>query len=395
MEISLILLAAGSGSRLEIAQKKQWLRSGSKPFWLIALENLLKSYDFRQVIVVGEPKMRDFIDEISFDGFDDFEKRAEFFRKFSFVDGGNTRQESLANALAVAISPFVMTSDAARINVNNKLVLRLIDAIKNGDFKAAVPVLECADSVILGKNYINRDELKLIGTPQLSSTDLLKNAIESAIKNNEFFTDDSSALAKMGAKIAYVKGDKTAFKLTNKDDLKALLKSGLNPPENSYFNGHGFDVHRFCDGDFVTLCGAKIPHNQGILAHSDGDAPLHALCDALFGAAGLGDIGEFFPDNDPAFKGANSLKLLERSAKIVRSYGFEIVNADITILCERPKITPHKEKMKENVAKALKIGRNFVNIKATTMEKMGFIGEQIGLGAIANATIKYFDWTKV
>ena len=328
MDISLILLAAGSGSRLEIAQKKQWLRSGSKPFWLIALENLLKSYDFKEVIVVGEPKMRDFIDEIELN-FIKERDFSEFFKKFSFVKGGATRQESLKNALAVANSPFVMTSDAARINVSKQLVLRLIDALKAGDFAAAVPVLECADSVILGKNYIDRDELKLIGTPQISRTELLKHALDT----DEFFTDDSAALAKIGTKITYVKGDKNAFKLTNKDDLKALLKAGLRPPENSYFNGHGFDVHRFCDGDFVTLGGVKIPHNQGILAHSDGDAVLHALCDALFGAAGLGDIGEFFPDTDERYKGADSVQLLKQCAKIVRSYGFEIVNVDLTILC--------------------------------------------------------------
>ena len=389
MEISLILLAAGSGARLEIEQKKQWLRSGAKPFWCLALENLLKSYDFSEVIVVGENKMRDFIDNIE-PGFA-CKNGAEFFKKFTFINGGKTRQESLKNALAVANSPFVMTSDAARINVSRELVLRLISDLKTGDFDAAVPVLKCADSMILGDNYINRDELKLIGTPQLSRTKLLKHALDT----DELFTDDSAALAKIGAKIAYVKGDKNAFKLTNKDDLKALLNAGLTPPENSYFNGHGFDVHRFCEGDFATLCGVKVPHNQGILAHSDGDAPLHALCDALFGAAGLGDIGQFFPDTDERYKGANSLELLKNSAKIVRSYGFEIINADITILCERPKITPYKDKMKANVAAALKIGRNFVNIKATTMEKMGFIGEQIGLGAIANATIKYFDWTKI
>lgn len=368
--ISLIVLCAGSSTRFGLAQKKQWLRSGALPFWLVATQNLLKATHFSKVIIAS----------------DEPEKMRVFAPNFTFIKGGATRQESLENALKFVDTPWVMTSDAARIQISPELVLRLVADMKNAD--CIVPALSCADSVVLGGNYINRDELKLLGTPQLSRTELLKKALSLG----EFFNDDSAAMSKIGAKVWYAKGDESAFKLTFKEDLRKL---SIKAPEQTSFVGHGFDVHRFKDGDFVTLCGVKIPFNKGILAHSDGDAPLHALCDALFGAAALGDIGEFFPDNDPAFKGADSLDLLKQSAKIVRSYGFEIINADITILCERPKITPHKEEMKINVAKALGIGAQFVNIKATTMEKMGFIGTGEGFGAIATASLKYFDWTKI
>lgn len=370
-DISLILLSAGDSTRFGLAQKKQWLRSGTKPFWLIALENLLSAYEFKEVIIVSnEP-----------------EKMRVFAPNFCYIKGGKTRQESLKNALSVASSEFALTSDAARICVSKELVARLVSAVENGA-DCAIPVLKCSDSVIYENNYINRESLELIGTPQISLTRLLKTALET----EEIFTDDSAAMSKIGAKIAKVKGDEKAFKLTYKEELKKL---DLKAPDSLCFNGHGFDVHRFKEGDFITLCGVKIPFDKGILAHSDGDAPLHALCDALFGAAGIGDIGEFFPDNDERFRGADSLKLLEQSAKIVRSFGFEIINADITILCEKPKITPHKEQMRQNVAQALNIAQNFVNIKATTMEKMGFIGSGEGLGAIANATIKYFEWKNI
>lgn len=368
--ISLIILSAGQSSRFGLEQKKQWLRSGTKPFWLLVTQNLMKATHFDEVFVVS----------------DDAQKMEIYAPNFHFVKGGATRQESLFNALKLVKTPWVMTSDAARVGVSKELVENLLENMNNAD--CIVPTLKCSDSVVLGSEYVNRDELKMLGTPQLSRTDMLKKALESG----ELYNDDSAAMAALGAKIWYAKGDENAFKLTFKEDLRRLK---LAPPSDICLNGHGFDVHRFCDGDFVTLCGEKITHDKGILAHSDGDAPLHALCDALFGAAGLGDIGEFFPDTDERYKGADSLELLKECAKIVRSYGYEIVNADITILCERPKITPHKEQMRLNVASALKIPAQFVNIKATTMEKMGFIGSGEGLGAIASATIKYFDWTRV
>lgn len=373
-DISLIILGAGSSSRFGLAQKKQWLRSGDTPFWLVLARRLASYADFEKIIIVGSQA------EIAY--------MRRFAPEFCYAAGGATRQESLANALSLVNTPFVMSTDAARLGVSAGLVRRLIESKEKAD--CILPVLECADSIVFGLSHADRSELKLIGTPQLSRTQVLKSALE----KGDFYNDDSAAVAANGGKIAFVKGDEEAFKLTFKKDLLKLKNLGFAPAASTTFSGHGFDVHRFCEGDFLTLCGEKIPFSKGILAHSDGDAPLHALCDALFGAAGLGDIGEFFPDTDPAFKGADSMQLLLECVKIVRSYGYELVNADITILCEKPKITPHKEKMRENVAAALGLAQNFVNIKATTMEKMGFIGASEGFGAIANASIKYFEWSK-
>lgn len=373
-DITLIILGAGESTRFGLAQKKQWLRSGDEPFWLVLANRLASFADFEKIIIVGsEPEIK---------------HMRHFAPHFVYIKGGATRQESLKNALEVVNTPFVMSTDAARLGVSKELVGRLIESKEKAD--SIIPVLECADSIVFNGVHANRDELGLIGTPQLSSTKLLKEALA----KGDFYNDDSAAIAAIGGKVAFVRGDENAFKLTYQKDLFKLKNLGFLSPAATIFNGHGFDVHKFKEGDFATLCGVKIAHDKGILAHSDGDAPLHALCDALFGAAGLGDIGEFFPDTDPEFKGADSMQLMRECVRVVKSYGYEIVNADITILCERPKITPHKDEMRKNVAYALGIGEQFVNIKATTMEKMGFIGAGEGFGAIANASIKYFDWSK-
>ena len=373
-DITLIILGAGDSTRFGLAQKKQWLRSGDDPFWLVLARRLASYADFEKIIIVGSEA--------------EIKHMKHFAPEFCYAKGGATRQESLKNALALVDTPFVMSTDAARLGVSSELVNRLIKSKEKAD--CIVPILRCTDSIIFNGSHANRDELGLIGTPQLSQTKLLKSALE----KGEFYNDDSAAIAAVGGKIAFVEGDENAFKLTYQKDLLKLKNLGFAPPASRVFSGHGFDVHRFKEGDFVTLCGVKIAHDKGVLAHSDGDAPLHALCDALFGAAALGDIGEFFPDNDPKFKGADSMQLLRECVRVVKSYGFEIINADITILCEKPKITPHKEAMRKNVADALALAQNFVNIKATTMEKMGFIGTGEGFGAIATASIRYFDWSK-
>ena len=145
--------------------------------------------------------------------------------------------------------------------------------------------------------------------------------------------------------------------------------------------GQGLDVHTFCEGDFVTLGGVKIPHNKGLLAHSDGDVVLHALCDALLGALALGDIGQHFPDNDPKFKGADSKGLLDQVYTLIKHQGYVLGNADITIVCERPKIAPYNDKMCQCIADVLKTPKQNISIKATTSEKMGFTGREEGIFA--------------
>lgn len=371
LDISLIMLGAGESSRFKMPVKKQWLRLGDEPLWLYASKNLAKILPFKEIIIATKEN--------------ELEYMKSFEARFKYIRGGQTRQESLKNALELVNSEYVMTSDIARPCILPEMVLDLVASITKSS--CAVPVLKVADTAFLGSASINRDELKLIQTPQISRTDLLKKAL----KSQKIFTDDSSAIQAMGGKICYIKGDEKARKITFKDDLRLLE---LPRASQVYFSGNGFDVHSFCKGEYITLCGVKIPHEKALKAHSDGDAPLHALCDAIYGASGLGDIGEHFPDTDMRFKGACSKDLLKTCIKMVRNFGFDIVNADITILAQKPKITPFKAQMRQSVASILDISENFVNIKATTMEKMGFIGREEGIGAIASVSLKYYEWDK-
>lgn len=369
-DITLIMLGAGESSRFGLPCKKQWLRVNDDPLWLYATKNIASSYNFKKIIVVSTNC--DYMSK-----FNDF---------FTFIQGGKTRQESLKNALSHVDTKYVMVSDIARPNIPKELILRLINALDKA--QCVVPVLKVADSVVFNEEYINRDELKLIQTPQISETKLLIQALQT----DTIYTDDSSALKAMGANIWYVLGDERAKKITYKDDLKYL---NLHEPNNDIFTGLGYDVHKFKTGNFVTICGVKIPHDKGILAHSDGDVGLHALCDAILGATGLGDIGELYPDTDEKYKDADSKDLLRNIVNLIQSFGFCLVNADITIIAQKPKLLSYKNQMRKIVAEILNITQDKVNIKATTTEGLGFIGLEEGIAAMASANLKYFQWHKI
>ena len=255
-----------------------------------------------------------------------------------------------------------------------------------------MPALKVPDTVYLGANAVDREQIKLIQTPQLSRTAMLKSALESG----QIYTDDSSAIAAAGGKIWYVQGDENARKITFKDDLSKIC--GLGAPSSEIYVGNGFDVHAFeeekKEGSFVTIGGEKIPFERNLKAHSDGDVAIHALIDAILGAAGLGDIGEHFPDTDDKFKGADSAMLLKEAYRLVQSVGFELVNADVTVIAERPKLSKFKSAMEINIANALNLTPSRINVKATTTEKLGFMGRGEGIAATASASLKIYDWTQ-
>ncbi|WP_169765349.1 bifunctional 2-C-methyl-D-erythritol 4-phosphate cytidylyltransferase/2-C-methyl-D-erythritol 2,4-cyclodiphosphate synthase [Campylobacter curvus] len=370
LDISLIMLGAGNSSRFELPVKKQWLRIGSDPLWLASTKNLSEFYTFKDIIVVSK----------------ECEYMARFAPHYKFVTGGDTRQQSLKNALNLVSSQFVLVSDIARPCITHELFSKIIEGLKQAD--CVVPALKIADTAYFGDEAIDREKIKLIQTPQLSKTNLLKQALET----DTLYTDDSSAMRAVGASVWHVLGDERAHKITTKSDLVKI--PCLIPPSNEHFTGIGFDAHEFERGRELWLCGEKIEYEFGLKAHSDGDVALHALTDAILGAAGLGDIGELFPDTDAEFKDISSLLLLQEAYKKVQSVGFELINADITIMAERPKISKFKRKMEANIAGALNLTPNRINVKATTTEKLGFVGRGEGIAVIASANLKYYDWTK-
>ena len=374
LDVTLIMLGAGSSSRFEMPVKKQWLRVGGDPLWLFAAKNLSSHYAFKEIIVASN----------------EGKYMSKFAPSYRFVKGGATRQESLKNALKLVQSEFVLVSDIARPMISAELFSRIMSGIQNAD--CVVPALKVPDTVYLGAGVVDREQIKLIQTPQLSRTAMLKSALESG----QIYTDDSSAIAAAGGKIWYVQGDENARKITFKDDLSKIC--GLSAPSSEIYVGNGFDVHAFeeekKEGSFVTIGGEKIPFERNLKAHSDGDVAIHALIDAILGAAGLGDIGEHFPDTDDKFKGADSALLLKEAYNLVRSVGFELINADITVIAEQPKLGKFKSAMEANIASALNLTPSRINVKATTTEKLGFTGRGEGIAATASASLKIYDWTQ-
>ncbi len=368
--ITLVMLCAGSSSRFGLAPKKQWLRIGHEPIWQFATKNLSNFYKFDKIIVVSSE------DELSY--------MQNFGDNFTYVAGGNSRQQSMKNALKHVTTNYVMFSDVARSCVPKSVINQLLGKIGQAD--CIVPYLHINDTVVYEEETIKRENVKLIQTPQLSKTEILKKALETSVEH----TDDSSAIKAIGGTICYVLGDIASRKLTFEEDLKDF--SCLQAPSNQYFVGTGFDIHPFQDGKQMVLGGINIDAPYGFKAHSDGDVLIHSLIDALLGACGAGDIGEFFPDTDEKYKNADSRLLLREIVSFITKVGYEITNIDLTIIAQQPKINPYKLAIKEELSKLIGIKKQFINIKATTAEKLGFIGRCEGVAVQSIATLNYFNW---
>ena len=372
LDVTLIVLCAGNSSRFEHKAKKQWLRIDDEPLWLYATKRLNSFAKFDKIIVTSHANEVNYMKNFSDD--------------FIYVTGGNTRQESIENSLKEVTTSHVMITDVARSCVPEEVINNLLKEKNNAD--CIVPILNVSDTVIYEEKTINRDNVKLIQTPQLSNTNTLKKALDTNIE----FTDDSSAIKAIKGKIKYVQGSLNSKKLTFGDELKDI--TCLKEPSNNFFTGTGFDTHQFEDNRKMFLGGIHIPCDYGFKAHSDGDVLIHSVIDAILGAIGAGDIGEFFPDTDDKYKGIDSKVLLDEIITFMENVGYELINVDLTIIAQQPKINPHKFDIKSSLAKLLGIQKQFVNIKATTAEKMGFIGRAEGVAVQSIATVKYYNWKR-
>jgi len=369
---TLVVLGAGSSSRFNHNTKKQWIRIDETPLWLKTTQRLSSFANFKNIIVVGHTK------EINY--------MKNYSNEYIYVAGGDTRQQSMSNALDLVDTPFVMVTDVARACIPKEVINNLIENQTKAD--CIVPILTVSDTVVYDTTTINRDDVKLIQTPQLSKTTILKQAL----KSSDDFTDDSSAIKKYGSSVFYVQGSSKSTKLTFGQELYSL--DCLTKPSTDCFNGTGYDIHPFEQNKQMVLGGVKIDSPFGFKAHSDGDVLIHSVIDALLGSIGAGDIGEFFPDTNMKYKDANSVTMLEEIVDFVTNVGYELVNVDITIIAQIPKINPHKQNIKDTMAKILNLPNNKVNIKATTAEKLGFIGRSEGVAVQSSATVKYYNWRK-
>ena len=372
-DTTLILLGAGNSTRFGLPVKKQWLYSGDIPLWLQVAQNFDSFGVFHDIIIVSSQN--------------DISHMKNFTQKYHFVIGGTTRQESLKNALEKTSSQYVMVSDIARCCVPKGMIQRLLDSKDKGS--CIVPTLKVTDTLYLDGSPIDREATRIIQTPQLSVTSLLKQALQS----DTVFTDDSSAIASLGEKVVFVEGDIKAHKLTTIEDLSKL--PCIKAPKDINLVGFGIDTHPFEDNKDMYLCGLKIESDFGFKAHSDGDVALHAIIDALLGACGMGDIGELYPDDDNSYAGIDSKILLQDTVSKIKAFGYDITNIDITIVAQTPRLKEYKNTMKHTVANLLNIKPQFVNIKATTSEKLGFIGRKEGVTVHAVANVKYFNHKEI
>jgi len=383
-----VIVAAGRGTRARGVGEppKQYLPLAGMPVLGHALRLFSRHPGIARSVVVYNPEDAQLYD-----------KAAVPFKDALLppVAGGATRQGSVLaglEALADAPPDYVLIHDAARPFVTDDLVSRLLSALAEHPAAiAAEPVSDTlkqagADGVIT--RTVDRDGLWRAQTPQAFRYDAILEAHRrAAAEGRSDFTDDAGLAEWAGLPVKLIASGALNMKLTTAADIE--LAERLMAPSNAFEprNGTGFDVHRFAAGDHVWLCGVKIAHTQKLEGHSDADVGLHALTDALLGAIGDGDIGQHFPPSDERWRGAASHIFLTDAAERVRKLGGRISNVDVTFLCEAPKIGPHRDAMRAAVAGILGIDVSRIGIKATTMEKLGFIGRGEGIAAMASATV--------
>jgi 2-C-methyl-D-erythritol 4-phosphate cytidylyltransferase/2-C-methyl-D-erythritol 2,4-cyclodiphosphate synthase len=317
-------------------------------------------------------------------------------KPIEIVEGGNRRQDSVARAFACVppVADIVVIHDAARPLVGSALIARTIDAAAaHGAAIAAVAATDTvkrADERRFVVDTLPRHGIFLAQTPQAFRTSVLREALASADAAAEA-TDEASLIERAGHRVQLVDGDPRNLKITTADDLAAAeglveAASGRRTIGVSALRiGNGYDLHRLVPGRRLVLGGVTIPFDKGLAGHSDADAVCHAVTDAILGAAGAGDIGRHFPDSDPAWKDADSIALLRRAVEIVGAAGYVVLNIDVVVIAEQPKVTPHAEEMRRNLASAIGIGPDQVSVKGKTNEGVGSVGagESIAVHSVA------------
>ena len=383
-KIAAIVVAAGTGERAgrEGVLPKQFREVGGRPMLALAVEGLLAVPEVSQLLVVIHPSHRALYSDL----------RLKDDRLLPPVTGGPSRQASVLaglNALEQSAPDLVLIHDAARPYADPALVARVIAAASEAG--GAIPALPVADTVkiapdgTLVQSTPNRAALFAAQTPQgFRYGPILDAHRKAAAEAADKFTDDASIAEWAGMQVSIVEGDRRNVKLTFAEDFAAAPE----PARRETRTGTGYDVHAFGPGDQVMLGGIAIPHDNALLGHSDSDVALHAITDALLGALADGDIGRHFPPSDPQWKDADSSIFLEYAAKRVAARGGRILNLDVTLICEAPKIAPHADAMRARIAAIAGIAQGRVSVKATTTEELGFTGRREGIAAQAIATIE-------
>ncbi|WP_375255268.1 bifunctional 2-C-methyl-D-erythritol 4-phosphate cytidylyltransferase/2-C-methyl-D-erythritol 2,4-cyclodiphosphate synthase [Yoonia sp.] len=374
MRTAAIIVAAGRGTRAGGDLPKQWQHIAGKPVAAYAIAQFASHPKIHDIVLVLHPY------DIATDrwprGFD-----------ITVVEGGETRAASVAAGLAAVDrqTSHLLIHDAARPLVTHELIDRILGALETHE--GAVPALAVTDTLWYGadgqvQGGQPRDGLFRAQTPQGFALDPLRRAHAQSSGDE---TDDVAVARAAGLDVAIVAGDEDNIKITTPADFARAERLLGNAMDIRV--GNGYDVHRFGPGNAVWLCGVAVPHTRSLKGHSDADVGMHAVTDAIYGALGMGDIGQHFPPSDPHWKGAASHIFLEHAVALAAEQGYQISNADCTLVCEFPKVGPHQAQMKAVMAAYMGLQSDRISVKATTSERLGFTGREEGIAALATVTL--------
>lgn len=370
---------------------KQFLRIGGRTILERTVNRFLEQ-DFpdRLVITLPQAQMQEGINLLWKAGIDagtegqSAEHESRVNVPVTVVPGGSARQDSVWNALqylqkqGFKEDDLVLVQDGVRPFTEDQTIQDvLLRAEKAGAAIAALPAVSTIRHITEGT--LDRSKLYSVQTPQGFQFGLLIRAFEAAAKDHFSGTDEAGLVERIGVLPEIAEGTPSNIKITTPEDLQKM--------SGEIRIGTGFDVHRLVEDRKLILGGVEIPYEKGLLGHSDADVLVHALMDAMLGAAALGDIGKLFPDNDPAYAGADSMKLLARVCEVLKEHGWALGNADMTVICQRPKLAGYIQEMRQRIAEVCGVSEDRISVKATTTEKLGFTGRGEGIAAEAVCTI--------
>lgn len=378
--VAVIIPAAGNGTRMGLGHPKQYHLLAGIPILIHTIRAFISVPSVTRIVVVVPTNF--------------LAETRQLLKKYkvssatvTITAGGRRRQDSVLAGMdcLTDATEIVLVHDGARPLVRPDLIQRCLEAAwQHGAAIAAIPVKDTLKRARPDHTIactVDRQELWQAQTPQAVKFSLLKEAY--AKLGDKDVTDEAALLEQAGMAVTLIEGSETNIKITRPDDLilaEKIMHTLSNPTMRI---GHGYDAHRLVTDRKLVLAGTTVPHKLGLAGHSDADVVTHALCDAVLGALGAGDIGRHFPDSDQQFKDIYSITLLEQVMELAFQKGFTVSNADITIICQAPKLAPHIEAMRSTLAQACQVSREQINLKATTTEKMGFTGRAEGISCHA------------
>lgn len=373
-KILAVIPAAGIGHRFGEKKPKQYAQLNALSVIENTVNELLKSKLIDKLIIVISEG-------------DSYIKNQNFYKNktIQLINGGSSRAESVNNALNHECAngyDYVLVHDAARPNFSYTIISKLLENLMESKSSGSFPYIPISDSLRSKElGTVDKNEYFLAQTPQVCSFHDLKQSLQLCISDGVNVPDESFALEYSGFNVSRILGSRSNIKITYKDDLKLLSKFNTR-------TGTGFDVHRYQEGNGITLGGFKVPCEYSIIAHSDGDVLLHSIADSILGASALGDIGIFFSDQDINNKGLDSKKIIEFCLNKIESIGMEIYNIDSTIICEQPKINPFRDNILKSLSQILGIPESKIGLKATTAEKLGIIGKNKAISVQSLVNLK-------